>query len=132
MGRGIGTTDRILRLLAELGPMTRAEIERELGPHAKNVSSLVSLLCQVRPANPRRAHISGWVFDMENKQRYPRAVYALGDLPNVKRPKPKTRAEVLRRYRAKRKAKYQFNSIFNIARSPDGLPKVRVRKAANP
>jgi hypothetical protein len=112
--------------------MTRTEIDRELGVYAKNTSSLLSLLCQVRPTNPRRAHISGWVFDMEGEQSYPRAVYALGDLPNAKRPKPKTRAEVLRRYRAKRKAKYQFNSIFNIARGPNGLPKVRGREAAHP
>lgn len=116
MARYRGTTEAILRVLADFGPMTRAEICRELGPRAINVSSLVSNLIRNLPATPRRAYICGWVYDMEGQRPYPRAVYALGDRPNAKRPSPKKRTEVVNAYRARLKAKYQQNSIFNLAR----------------
>ena len=117
MGRGNGNTARVLRLLGELGPMTRAEICRELGPDAKNISSLVSILIRKQPLMPRRAHICAWVFDMDGERRYPRAVYALGDEPNAKRPKPQTRAQVVANYRMRLTARYKSNSVFNLART---------------
>lgn len=134
MGRYTGATDAILRLLAEYGPMTRAEIDREL-PGYRNLSSLVSLLTSERPANPRRAHICGWVWDTEGMREYPRAVYALGDKPNAKRPKPKTRAEIVARYKAKRSTKCYTNSIFNLAQAPrriHAMHEVRGAPASHP
>lgn len=115
MGRRTGTTEAILRVLSELGPMTRAEICRELGSSAVNVSSLMSNLIRDLPATPRRAHIREWVYDMEGQRPYPRAVYALGDKPNAKKPGPKKRTEVVNAYRARLKAKYRNSSVFNLA-----------------
>jgi len=117
VSRATGTTEAILQVLADFGPMTRAEICRELGPRAINVSSLVSNLIRNLPATPRRAYICGWIYDMEGQRPYPRAVYALGDRPNAKRPSPKKRTEVVNAYRARLKAKYQQNSVFNLARN---------------
>lgn len=116
MPRYTGTTARILRLLEELGPMTRAEIARELGSGINNVSSLVSALIRDQPRNPRRIHICEWIYDMEGERPYPRAVYALGDKPNARRPKPKKRTVVVNAYRARRKTMQQQNSVFNLAR----------------
>lgn len=135
MARYTGTTERVLRLLEELGPMTRAEICRELGPHAKNVSSIVSILVRDQPRNPRRVHICEWVFDMEGERHYPRAVYALGDKPNARRPKPKKRTEIVARYRAGLKAKFKTNSVFNLARTQEeihAVSKMRKPQATHP
>lgn len=115
MARRVGTTEAILKALAELGPMTRAEICRELGSSAVNVSALVSNLTRDLPNTPRRAHIREWIYDMEGQRPYPRAVYALGDKPNAKKPRPKKRTEVVNSYRARRKAKYRNSSVFNLA-----------------
>lgn len=97
--------------------MTRAEICRELGPNDRNISSLLSILVRDQPLNPRRVHICEWVYDMEGQRPYPRAVYALGDKPNARRPKPKKRTAIVNEYRARCKAKQQLNSVFNLAKS---------------
>lgn len=75
----------------------------------------MSNLIRDLPATPRRAHIREWVYDMEGQRPYPRAVYALGDKPNAKKPGPKKRTEVVNAYRARLKAKYRNSSVFNLA-----------------
>ena len=135
MGRPNGNTARVLRMLEELGPMTRAEICRELGPLDKNISALMSILIREQPRRPRRVHICEWVYDMEGQRPYPRAVYALGDKPNAKRPKPKKRTTVVNEYRARLKTKYQANSVFNLARTQReiyAVPKMRKPEATHP
>jgi hypothetical protein len=117
MPKKTGNTQRILRMLDELGPMTRLEICRELEPNAQNISSLVSALLREQPRNPRRIHISGWTFEIEGERHYPRAIYALGDRPDAKRPRPLSRTEIVARYRAALRTKYQTNSVFNLART---------------
>lgn len=126
MARYTGNTQRILRMLEELGPMTRLEICRELEPNAQNISSLMSALLREQPRNPRRIHICGWTFEIEGERHYPRAIYAIGgDKPDAKRPKPLKRAEIVSRYRNSLKAKYKTNSVFNLARTQEEIYAVR-------
>lgn len=135
MAKKTGNTQRILRMLAELGPMTRLEICRELEPNAQNISSLVSALLREQPCNPRRVHISGWICEIEGGRRYPRAIYALGDKPDAKRPRPMKRAEIVARYRAALCAKYRANSVFHLARTQKEIYEVsqlRQHQAAHP
>lgn len=112
MARG-DTTNSILQAIAAYGPMTTREICDLLGLDFHNSASLVSRLTAPRGSIPKRLHIERWVFDAEGQKRYPRAVYALGDKPCAKRPKP-DRVTVQRRYRQKLYARFKTNSVFNL------------------
>lgn len=109
------TTQRILALLAEVGPMTRSEICRQLGYARQECAAIMTRLNSPtkRPPAPRRIHISGWVYDEEGQRRYPRAVYDLGDKPDAKQ--PKTAGEARKRYREARKLR--VSSVFELGMS---------------
>lgn len=96
----------ILGALERDGPMTRAAISKAIGADRLVVSAVVSRLSRVLPSRPKRIYVSHYVYDEEGaRTNYPRAVYALGDLPDVKRPKPQPREVIARRYRQRRKVK---------------------------
>jgi hypothetical protein len=107
------TTTRILALLSEVGPMTRSEVSRHLGMPRNDCASVLSRLCKPtkRPVGPRRTHISGWVYDEEGQRQYPRAVYCLGDQPDVRKPKA-SRKVTLQRYREA--TKFKVASVFDL------------------
>jgi hypothetical protein len=106
-------TQRVLQMLDEIGPMTRSEICAHLGQPKDKVSSLVTRLSTDTPKAGRRIHICDYVHDMEGERHYPRAVYALGDKPNKRKPKADHLA-VRRRYWARRKLKMTANSVFHL------------------
>jgi len=112
MARG-DTTKRILDAVAEYGPMTTREICDLLGLDILRSGSLVARLSVARKLVPKRLYIERWILDAEGQKLYPRAVYALGDKPCAKRPKP-DRVSVQRRYRQKLYSKYKANSVFNL------------------
>jgi hypothetical protein len=112
MARG-DTTKQILDAVAEYGPMTTREICDLLGLDLLRSGSLVSRLAVARKSVPKRLYVERWILDAEGQKLYPRAVYALGDKPCAKRPKP-DRVAVQRRYRHKLYAKYKSNSVFNL------------------
>jgi hypothetical protein len=103
---------RILTLLAEVGPMSRAEICAHLGRDKDAIASVVSRLARPWPRAPKRIHIRAYVYDQEGERRYPRAVYAIGDRPDAPRPRPDTAANKAR-YWANRKLRLRGSSIFN-------------------
>jgi hypothetical protein len=70
--------ERILTAMAELGPMTRAELCTHLSHDAASVSSVIARLRKATPERPQRVFVSGWVYDQEGMRPYPRAQYALG------------------------------------------------------
>ena len=116
MRRGYGnTTQKILDLLAQNGPMTRAEITKELGYERDYVSAVVGRLARKLVNTPKRIHIVGYTYDMEGERRYPRAIFALGDGEDLKRPKAQTKANK-KRYREKLKGRFYMNSVFNLGR----------------
>jgi len=108
------TVAQVLELLREVGPMTRAEMSQHLQIDRRNLASVVTRMIRSSPRLPRRIHILRYVFDMEGQRAYPRAVYALGDKPDAKRPVPDTKA-IKRRYNAKVRARNTANFVFNLA-----------------
>jgi hypothetical protein len=104
--------------LSELGPMTGAELCQEIGVDKLSLSSVVSRMTRPSKTFPKRLYISGYTYEHEtHDRRYPRAVYALGDLED--KPKPvSSRKDNVRRYNANKRKRLTGNSVFNL-----GLPR---------
>lgn len=107
-------TREVLRMLEEDGPMTRAEICKQLGRDKDDIAAVVTRLHKRSPEAGKRVYIKDYVYDMEGERYYPRALYALGDKPDAKKPKA-DQLEVKRRYRERHKLRYTANSVFNLA-----------------
>lgn len=93
--------------------MTRAEISAALNMERTRSSAIVSRMAQKTKTLPKRLYVTAYVYEHGTSRRYPRAVYALGDRRDARRPKP-NRQEVRRRYDLKVKAQMTGNSIFNL------------------
>jgi len=109
------TVARILDLLEHTGPMTSAEACKLLGLERKNSAAIFSRLMRpvVKPEpGPRRIHVCGYTHDEEGQRDYPRAIYALGDKPDARKPVSKPK-EIAKRYRVNLK-KRQMVSVFNL------------------
>lgn len=104
----------IVATLTEYETMTAQDLARELDMLDRRVSSTLSRMRRVTPMCPRRVHICAWVFETEDpaERRYPRAVYALGDKPDAKKPKV-NRAAVAKKYQARNRN--QVASAFHLA-----------------
>lgn len=94
----------ITRVMEKGGEMTRADICAELGLSHDRVSAVISRMHRDTPVTGKQVYICRYVFDAEGKRRYPRAVYALGNLPDAKKPASQ-RKENRRRYEENRKAR---------------------------
>jgi len=117
--RKYGTlVQQIEKALSDLGAMTGAELCQELGVEKSELSAVVSRMAKPSKTLPKRIYVVGYTFEHEtHDRRYPRAIYALGDLEN--KPKPKSnRKEVVRRYNANKRKRLTGNSVFNL-----GLPR---------
>lgn len=110
----------VLKALAENGPMTRVELEGVIGISKDQLSPIVSRMNKDTPKCGKRLHIKGWVYDAERERRYPRAIYALGNGVDAKKPK-ESRIEIRRRYEAKQRMKYTTNSVFNLGKTRDQI-----------
>lgn len=106
-------TAKILDMLAEHGEMTRKEVCDAIGMDRMYISSILTRLNKVGKTLPKRIHVVRYVYDEEGARRYPRAVYALGDLPDAKRPKSNP-AENKRRYLQNLRKRMTGNSVFNL------------------
>ena len=106
----------VLNTLREFGPMTRADIAEHLKVDRYSTSAVVTRLSRAGARTPKRVYISGWVREIENERDYPRAIMALGDLPDVPPPRKRSRKEVRRKSDLKRKAKNTMNFVFNIGK----------------
>jgi hypothetical protein len=109
---------QIEKSLSELGAMTGAELCQELGVEKAELSAVVSRMAKASKTLPKRLYIVGYTFEHEtHDRRYPRAIYALGDLPDKPKPKP-SRIDNVRRYTANKRKRLTGNSVFNL-----GLPR---------
>lgn len=109
MRRPWGATANAVRaMLQELGPMTRAEIQRELGIPRDRVSAVVS---RIHAAG--ETHVSAYTYDDESAVRYPRAVYSWGPGKDVKKPKVDRNAVGMRSQKVQR-TRIQTSSVFNL------------------
>lgn len=104
----------IIRALEDFGPMTTVEIAEAIGVTRVSVSRQVARLTTETPRRRRRAHITQWVYDAEGARPYPRAVYALGDHPNARKPRPKTMAKAKAESVARRTKHLTTNFVFNL------------------
>ena len=109
---------QIEKALSELGAMTGAELCQELGVEKAELSAVVSRMAKASKTLPKRLYIVGYTFEHETHDtRYPRAIYALGDLLDKPKPKP-NRLDNVRRYSANKRKRLTGNSVFNL-----GLPR---------
>lgn len=108
----------ILLALRENGPMTRVEIERELGVDRRAVSPVLSRMAKPTKTGPKRLFVSAYVLDDKDgsSRRYPRAVFDVGDRPDAKKPKSDMAANK-RRYIEKQKGRILMNSVFNLGKT---------------
>jgi hypothetical protein len=103
------TASDFLKALED-GPMTSAELAEVLGASPRHASATMLLLIK----HPQRAHIKSWVNDHSGQRRYPRALYALGQGSNAKKPKADPLARK-REYEARKKSIFKTSSVFNLA-----------------
>jgi hypothetical protein len=119
----------VLRVLAEHGELTRAEMCHHLGMSRFLISSVVSRLNRKCKTVPKRIYIKRWVHEDDTTTRlYPKSVYAIGDLPDAKKPKPRSAKENSRKWRENERNR--VNSVFMWAQPR----KVRhaIRRGENP
>lgn len=116
---------QILVGLANEGPMTMQDMIELTGKDKETLSPTLRKMLRptIKPAMPKRIYICQWVYDQEGQKRYPRPMYALGDLPDVPRPKANPKANE-KRYRNKLRTIKTTNSVFNLA----ALSRVRWHK----
>lgn len=112
-----GIVENILQLLRDYGPMTRAEMCSHMNRDRTEIASVVSRMSRPTKTLPKRLHVVRYVYDQEGERYYPRAVYDVGDKPDVKAPGAQKKA-VKQRYDRARRMKYAGNSVFNW-----GLPR---------
>ena len=122
--RKYGTlVQQIEQTLSELGALTGAELCQELGVTKSDLSSVISRMCKASKTLPKRIYVAGYTFEHEtHARRYPRAIYALGDLPDKPKPKP-NRQENVRRYNTSKHKRLTANSVFNL-----GIPRRILRE----
>lgn len=113
-------SDQVLKLLDELGPMTRAEICVHLGQDKGAIAAVVSRLNRASPERPKRIYVKHYVYDQEGERRYPRAVFDLGNKADKPRPPNQTK-ENKARYWANKKMLMKANSVFHLGLSRQQL-----------
>ncbi len=105
---------RVEKLLLEHEALSRAELAELMEvPSAALGSLLTRLTKESGPKSPQRIYIKDWIDEQQGARKYPRARYAIGTLPNAKKPKPKTNLERSRAYYAKVTTQ-RINSVFDL------------------
>lgn len=108
------TSVAIRETLAVCGPLTSRELHAFFpGSTQQEVASLTSTM--VRKLAKKRVYIHSWVRENDYGRDYLRAVYALGDLPDARKPRRLTNAEKCRRWKAKNAIPKAPNSVFSWA-----------------
>jgi len=108
--------NRITELLTE-GPETGEALAASIGLDGSAIRSVLHRMRTASPKLPKRIYIVDYRYDGAGGTReYPRAVFALGDKPDKRKPKAvPNRVRVTKWYR-KRVAATRLNSIFNVGR----------------
>lgn len=106
-------TAKIQMAFEDHGEMTRQEVCDAIGLDRMYVSAIISRMNKASKTMPKRVYVVRYIFDQEGERRYPRAVYALGDKPDARRPKS-DKKEVRRRYLENLRKRMTTNSVFNL------------------
>lgn len=113
-GKKNGTLALIIRALDEIAPMTAREISEHLEISKDQASALCGQLVKRLPTLGRRAHIKRWDMEAIGERKFPRPVYALGDLPDAPRPRRKSGAARTQAWRDKKRKLHKMNFVFNL------------------
>ena len=98
-------------LLRQHGELTSAEICDELNIDRRQAGAVLSRMNKASPRLPKRIYKVRYINEHESQRRYPRSVYALGDLDDVKKPKANPHANA-KRYRSRVNKKVA--SVFHL------------------
>jgi hypothetical protein len=104
------THDSVREVLATVGPLTSREVAAFFPgvPH-RHVAAILSTL---RSAARKQVYVYGWTRDNGHGRTYLRAVHALGDLPDARKPAPLTNAQRCQRWKDKRAVPKVANSVW--------------------
>ena len=107
--RVIDTTAAIV----EFGEITAMELAEYLKITRYDAHAVLNRMNKRTKAGLKRIHIVRYIDDHDGARTYPRAVFAMGDKPDAKKPKADQLA-VKRRYYARLKSRTTMNSVFNL------------------
>lgn len=99
--------------IAEFGEITAMELAEHLGVTRYDAHAVLRRMSKRTKAGVKRIHVVRYIHDHDGSRKYPRAVYAMGDKPNAKRPKA-DQLKVKREYYARAKSRTTMNSVFNL------------------
>lgn len=105
------THQAMRELLATVGPLTSREAaEFFFDSSPQNVAAVLSTM---RTGARKQVYIAAWTRDNGYGKTYLRAVYALGDQPDVRKMGRISNAESCQRWKAKRAIPKVANSVWN-------------------
>ncbi len=108
--------DAITRHLSEHGGMTCKELADDIGWDARDVHKALRRMRKDGPKRPKRVYISRYTLDSHcGEKRYPRPVFALGNLPDAKKINTKNKEyQRARRAESRKKVAGLLNSVFML------------------
>lgn len=105
----------IIAYLTENAEATRTEICRAMDRNRFDIGSVMTRMNKALPNRPKRIYVIRWIYEDDGARRYPRPVYALGDLPDAKKPKASAAANSRLHYERNRNF---ANSVWQWATPP--------------
>lgn len=105
------TFENIRGVLKYTGPLTMREISQFFPNHPFRQTSSAITCMRVGLAK-KQIYIESWTMEGVGRP-YPRAVYALGDKRDAKKPVPPSNAERCREYRDRKRVPQAANSVFS-------------------
>lgn len=115
----MGTVNRGPRVVAtlaaivEFGEITAMELSEYLDITRYDAHAVLRRMNKRTKAGVKRIYIVRFIDDHDGARKYPRAVYAMGDKPDAKKPKA-DQLRVKREYYARLKSRTTMNSVFNL------------------
>lgn len=94
--------------------MTATEVREHAKITENQWKNVYNRLSKTGTGYPRRIHIHGWTHNVLGKRSYLRAIYALGDLPDKKKPPPISSTKASKDYAKKFRHLLKTASVFNL------------------
>ena len=113
-----GNVQRVLAALAEYGPLSRDDLQEELGLTSQQMYNTMYGIRDHDKIHGKRVYIVKYIRSLAEHYVSNIPVYALGDLPDAPKPAKQARRNVWLRFekkRAARRARDRANSVFNLA-----------------
>lgn len=115
---------KILEALQTYGPMTRAEIEEQIGFTKEVFGGCLGRMARDSKLIPQRIHISGYTRDHEGARRYLRPVYSYGPGQNAKKPNGYQKKDRVHYYQMQIN-RVRNASVFNLGLRRDDIRQMK-------